>query len=398
MGDQGACADRGIKTYPLEFTGSGGEYFRVWLGNLLLTVLTLGFYTPLARRRTAQYFYGHTLVAGSPLEFTAQTRRMLVGFILFVALYASAKIAAQTGQDNMMAVMMIGGAVLAPYFWGNAMRFRFNATRWRGVRLQFTATWGEVYRASLPAFLIALVWMGATVQISERVGKNKTLGSAAAVVGIFFAAVVIAVLCAIRLEYNYKSLMVARGRIGGQPGRWKPRFGDFVRIWLATVGVFLGAVLLVGAALAATVGGSVAVLHALIGAKDGGLMAVLMVIVMVFAILFLLFLASAPARAYREARMFQMVWSNIGVSQMARFKCGLRPWSFVGLRVKNVLLSLLTLGFYRPFARVSEYRMKSQSVTLYVKGGLDQLAGQLAREEAAVGDAIADAVGLELVG
>ena len=96
--------------------------------------------------------------------------------------------------------------------------------------------------------------------------------------------------------------------------------------------------------------------------------------------------------------MFRLVWSNIGVSQVARFKCALRPWSFVGLRVKNVFLSLLTLGFYRPFARVSEYRMKSQSVTLYVKGGLDQLAGQLAREEAAVGDAIADAIGLELVG
>ena len=68
------------------------------------------------------------------------------------------------------------------------------------------------------------------------------------------------------------------------------------------------------------------------------------------------------------------------------------------LRVKNVILSLLTLGFYRPFAKVSEYRMKTDSVTLHVKGGLDQLAGQLAREEQAVGDAIADAVGLELVG
>ena len=76
----------------------------------------------------------------------------------------------------------------------------------------------------------------------------------------------------------------------------------------------------------------------------------------------------------------------------------LRPWRFVRLRTLNVFLSLLTMGFYRPFARVSEYRMKSESVTLHVKGGLDQLAGQLAREEQAVGDAIADAVGLELVG
>ena len=184
-------------------------------------------------------------------------------------------------------------------------------------------------------------------------------------------------------------------RIGGQPGRWKPQFSDFVGIWLATLGVFLAGALLVGVAIGVTLGGSFALMKNM---KGGGMGAVLMAVAMVVAVFFMLFLVSAPARAYREARMFQLVWNNIGVSKVARFKCHLRPWRYVGLRVKNVFLVLLTLGFYRPFARVSEYRMKSESVTLHVKGGLDQLAGQLAREELAVGDAIADAVGLELVG
>lgn len=96
--------------------------------------------------------------------------------------------------------------------------------------------------------------------------------------------------------------------------------------------------------------------------------------------------------------MFQLVWSNVGVSNIARFKCKLQARRYVGLRVMNILLVLLTLGFYRPFAMVSEYRMKTESVTLHVKGGLDQLAGQLAREEQGLGDAIADAAGLDLVG
>jgi uncharacterized membrane protein YjgN (DUF898 family) len=51
--------------------------------------------------------------------------------------------------------MLLAGAALAPWFWGSAMRFRLNATRWRGVRLQFTRSWGEVYRASWPLFVIA---------------------------------------------------------------------------------------------------------------------------------------------------------------------------------------------------------------------------------------------------
>lgn len=384
-----------IAAFPLEFTGTGGEYFRVWIVNLLLTIVTLGFYTPLARRRTAQYFYGHTMVADSPLEFTAQTKRMLVGFVLFVALYAAFKLAAETGQDTTVAVMLVGGAVLAPYFWASAMRFRFNATRWRGVRLQFTAKWGEVYRASWPVFAFAAIWAVGFSLIERYIPKARGTGSIGAALGIGLACGILSILCAIRLEYSYKSLMVARGRIGGQPGRWKPQFGDFVRIWLATLGVFLLAVILVWLVIFLMFGGYIAAFK---GVKDGGMRAVMLGIALGVVALFLLFLASAPARAYREARMFQLVWNNIGVSSVARFKCRLKPWRYVRLRVKNVILSLLTLGFYRPFAKVSEYRMKTDSVTLHVKGGLDQLAGQLAREEQAVGDAIADAVGLELVG
>jgi uncharacterized membrane protein YjgN (DUF898 family) len=398
--NRGPGARPGIDSYPVEFSGSGGEYFRVWIVNVLLSVVTLGFYTPFARRRTAQYFYGHTVVAGSPLEFTAQQRKMVIGFVLLVVLYGAFKFAEQTGQDTVASLMLLAGAALAPWFWGSAMRFRLNATRWRGVRLQFTGSWGEVYRASWPLFVIALAWIAAFMSIGALWPEDGSPGARLAVrLAILFAHVLAAVLatvaCLMRLEYNYKSLLVLRGRIGGQPGRWKPVFGDFVRIWLATVGVFLLTLLVVGVVLALGLGGSIAALASL---KKPGFLAVLIGLAIAVGTVLLLFLASAPARAYREARMFQLVWNNIGVSQVARFRCQLRAGRYVGLRLRNLFLTLLTLGFFRPFAVVAEYRMRTESVTLHVKGGLDQLAGQLAREEQGLGDAIADAVGLGLVG
>src|SRR5688572_21556149 len=137
----------GIEPFALEFSGSGWEFFRVWIVNVLLTVVTIGFYTPFARRRTVQYFYGHTLIAHSPLEFTAQQKKMVIGFVILVLLYGAMRVASDTGQDTVVAIFMLAGAALAPYFWASAMRFRLNATRWRGVRLQFTASWSEVYRA-----------------------------------------------------------------------------------------------------------------------------------------------------------------------------------------------------------------------------------------------------------
>lgn len=389
-----------IEPHEVEFSGSGGEFFRVWIVNVLLSVVTLGFYTPFARRRTAQYFYSHTLVAGSPLEFTAQQRKMVIGFVLLVLLYVALRVASDTGQDAIVAVMMLAGAALAPWFWGSAMRFRFNATRWRGVRLQFAASWGEVYRASWPLFAAALVWIAITFAVDALV-PDTVAGSEAPdfeplpIVALFLLGLAATVLAVMRLEFNYKSLMVARGRIGGQQGRWKPVFSDFVWIWLATLGVFLATLAVIALGLALAVGGSIALFSTF---KQGGLMAVLLVIVAFVAAFLLVILASAPARAYREASLFRLVWSNTGVSHIARFKCDLSVKRYVGLRIKNILLTLLTLGFYRPFALVSEYRMKTESVTLHLKGGLDQLAGQLAREEQGLGDAIADAVGLDLVG
>lgn len=398
-----------IQPYPLEFSGSGGEYFRVWIVNVLLGILTLGFYTPFARRRTALYFYGHTLVAGSPLEFTAPKRKMFVGFVLVVALSVAFKLAAETGQDAAVSLFMLGGAALAPYFWGSAMRFRMSSTRWRGVRPQFIASWGEVYKASWPVFAIALIWMGISFaggMLAERPaagalplpkGKGSVLQAIPLAVWLLVAGGFVAtILCIIRLEFNYKSLQVSRAQIGVQAGRWKPVYGDFVWIWLATLGVFLGCIVLVGGAMALLLSGSAFVLKAM-GERDS-VMKILLVGAMVLVFALIVFFSSAPARAYREARMFQLVWSNVGVSHIARFKCKLKARRYVMLRLKNMLLSLLTLGLYRPFARVSEYRMKAESVTLHVKGGLDQLVGQLTRQQGGLGDAVADAVGLDLVG
>jgi uncharacterized membrane protein YjgN (DUF898 family) len=395
---------RGIEPFDLEFSGSGPEFFRVWIVNLLLNIVTVGFYTPFARRRTAQYFYSHTLVGGSPLEFTAQKRRMVFGFLLLVGIYVAFKLAAETGQHSTVSMFMLAGAVLAPYFWGSAMRFRLGATRWRGVRLQFTASWGEVYKASWPVFAIALIWI-AVVAVFTAMTRDMAIGSGGRDVARQLFAVpasawllpvlglLATVLCIIRLEFNYKSLLVLRARVGTQAGRWKPVYRDFVRIWLATLGVFIA-----GALVFALVVALVAGWFAWGGHKPKGAAMALVIAAGSIAFLFGVLLASAPARAYRQARMFQLAWNNVGVSDIARFKSKLRTRSYVLLRVKNIFLSLLTLGFYRPFALVSEYRMKTESVTLHVKGGLDQLTGELVRQQDGLGDALADIAGLDLVG
>ncbi|HOB67644.1 YjgN family protein [Ottowia sp.] len=401
----------GIEAHPIQFTGSGREYFRVWIVNVLLGIVTLGLYTPWARRRTAQYFYSHTQVAGSPLEFVAEQRRMVLGFLAFAGLYLAYQLAVETGQQLATSLLMFGFALLAPFLWASAMRFRLGATRWRGIRLAFTASWREVYTASWPVFAIAAVWTATFLAaaalspamptgIAEQPGSVTRLpawgGRTLALLG---GGAVLTLLCVIRLEFNYRRLLVARTRVGGHGGHWKPRYRDFVRVWLATVGFFLLCALLVALAAVVLTGGSMALRPHLPGAAGGGVAGmIVLALVALLAGLLALVVASLPARAYRDARMFQLVWNNVGISHIARSKTRLRTAAYVWLRLKNLLLTWLTLGLYRPFAMVSEYAAKVESVTLYLKGGTDQLAGELVRQQGAFGDAAADVFGLDLIG
>ncbi|NIR61944.1 MAG: DUF898 domain-containing protein, partial [Gammaproteobacteria bacterium] len=75
-------------THAFEFTGSGAEYFRIWIVNILLTIVTLGIYSAWAKVRTKRYFYGNTRLMGSGFEFHARPVTILKGRLVAVAALA----------------------------------------------------------------------------------------------------------------------------------------------------------------------------------------------------------------------------------------------------------------------------------------------------------------------
>jgi uncharacterized membrane protein YjgN (DUF898 family) len=404
-----------IDSHPLIFSGRGTEYFRVWFVNVLLCIVTLGFYTPVARQRTARYFFSNTIVADSPLEFTGQLRKMMFGFLIFVGLYVAYEIAGKTGQSTAQFLLVLAAIIMAPWIWGSAMRFRLRSTRWRGLQLQFQASWLKVYLASWPIFAMVGAWVLVTFAINAISPDlpdppvppgsfwliNTLMEMTLEMWGLIAMGIVMSVLSIIRLEFNYKSLLFRHAGIGNQRGRWKPFYGDFVKVWGAATLVFLLSITVATALIALIVYlmvGSYIHVPQMKGDSEQSLQVILFFIFLGLGFAFMLFFASAPARAYREARMFQLVWSNVGFGHVARFRCTLKTSSYVWLRLRNMLFTLLSLGIYRPFAKVSEYRMRVESVTLFVKGGLDQLYGELVKQQGGLGDALADAAGLDLIG
>ena len=62
-----------------KFTGEAGEYFRIWVVNTFLTIITLGLWSPWAKIRKRRFFLRHTWVAGANFEYHARPWPILRG-------------------------------------------------------------------------------------------------------------------------------------------------------------------------------------------------------------------------------------------------------------------------------------------------------------------------------
>jgi uncharacterized membrane protein YjgN (DUF898 family) len=112
---------------PLSFTGSGAEYFRIWVVNLLLSVATLGIYSAWAKTRRLQYFYRNTQLAGAGFDFRGDPKAILRGRLLAVALLGAYHYA--FGFSRATGIAIVALLLLAlPFMMRSALRFRLANT------------------------------------------------------------------------------------------------------------------------------------------------------------------------------------------------------------------------------------------------------------------------------
>ena len=72
---------------PFEFIGSGKEYFKIWIVNMLLSIITLGIYSAWAKVRRKQYLYGNTRLKGASFEYLADPVKILKGRLIVIAFF-----------------------------------------------------------------------------------------------------------------------------------------------------------------------------------------------------------------------------------------------------------------------------------------------------------------------
>jgi uncharacterized membrane protein YjgN (DUF898 family) len=156
----------------MRFTGSGSEYFRIWIVNLLLILVTIGLYYPFAKVRRLRYFYGNTQLGGEEFDFHGNPWRMLRGFLLMAA-FAGAYALGSRASAWAALVALVAMAAIWPALFRASMQFRLANTSWRGLRFQFLGTTADAYRAMWPMLLALLMYLGAFAFIAPHEGDAR---------------------------------------------------------------------------------------------------------------------------------------------------------------------------------------------------------------------------------
>jgi uncharacterized membrane protein YjgN (DUF898 family) len=155
----GPAAAQPAAPVSLQFTGSAAEYFRIWIVNLCLNVVTLGLYSPWAKVRRKRYFYGSTLLEGSAFEYTGNPVAILKGRLLVLAVFVIYSLS-QEVVPLLSVGFALGILVLLPWIIQRALLFNARNSLHRNVRFGFHGGKMQIFGVLLIAVLLVPVTLG----------------------------------------------------------------------------------------------------------------------------------------------------------------------------------------------------------------------------------------------
>lgn len=369
----------------IRFTGSGSEYFRIWIVNLLLTIVTLSLYYPWAKVRRLKYFHGNTLVGDQPLGFHADPKKMLRGYLLVALLLVLYSVAGHISPTGGLVALVIVGAIW-PALLKSSMQFRLANTSWRGLRFRFHGNVAGAYAAILPLFIPAGLIAAMMLGVPDPEHPPLWFG------GAFFGVFALTMLLMPWLWWNLKKYQHDHYGYGPEQTGLSAGAGSFYGVFAKTSGVAMLGFVAFGVLAGALIGGLVGA-AALGGSRPNWI--VIAIIGIVVAGVGMLAVQLVP-RPFFTSRMQNLLWGRTASTNVS-FHSALRFWPLFGLTMKNWLLMVVTLGLYWPFAAVATTRMRLEATRIVSEIDPQTLSDRArARDGEAAGDAAGDLFGLDI--
>lgn len=344
----------------LRFTGSGKEYFKIWIVNILLTIITLGIYSAWAKLRNIRYFYGNTLLDDAPFEYHANPIQILKGrLIAFTVLALYILTASYFPLINAGLALLI--ALLVPIVITQALRFKMAMSSYRNIRFGF---------------------------------NHKRLGSAYA--AYFFYPIIGLLTAYLAWPWVHREMSkyrVSNLRYGGATFNTELKTGRYYAAYLLAVGLSF-ILLIVVAGIAGSMTGALEELFSRETPEPPSpqLISALMAVVLALFAIGVLF------RAIIGARITNHIYDSSNLDNTVFLGSRLRTMKLFRIYLTNIVGIVLTLGIFIPWAkvRVARYRVESTRVDTTIP--LDEFSAAQASHPGALGDELGDAFGIDVLG
>jgi uncharacterized membrane protein YjgN (DUF898 family) len=162
--------DRTGSSHSLSFHGFGGTLFGIYLVNILLTLITLGFYSFWGKAKVRSYILSQTELNGDRFGYHGTGKELLFGFLKAVAVFILPlvllsivpELAGAGVHGKMTAGFFFYGLIIlfVPLAMVGTWRYRLSRTSWRGIRFSFRGKTGDFLKLFLTGSFLTVITLG----------------------------------------------------------------------------------------------------------------------------------------------------------------------------------------------------------------------------------------------
>ena len=373
-----------LKRYPFEFTGNGFEYFKIWIVNICLSILTFGIYSAWAKVRTNRYFYGNTKLAGSSFEYLANPVAILVGRAMAVVAISIYSVVAEQSAVAAGIVMIVYAAIF-PWAIVQSLMFRAHNTAYRNLRFRFEKNYKQAFITYL---LIPGLYMGVIVAIASVMifAEEWSVLIAIVIALMFFAAIPI-------FQQITTNFFTVHSGYGSQKFKFRAGINDYIMIYVYAFLITLGAALLLVVFIAVLAAGY-GVLSAETMNWDPEALPPWMIgvwIVVAYSMYLLPY-------AYVRAKMANMVLghTDLGDFSKYRFHATQDVWELLVIYITNIVLIAVTLGLYIPWAKVRLAKYRALRLCFIAEEDIDSFVATESESVNALGEELGDVLDFDI--
>ena len=387
----------------IQFKGSGTEYFKIWIVNVLLCIVTIGIYYPWAKVRTRRYFYANTEYADRYFDYHATGKQLFFGYLIGVLILIAIQI--------INTVIPVAGFILPvilfafiPWIIWRSLKFNMRMTSFSNVRFSFKGNLKSAYiiYMLIPVLgyaVVALLVFGSFIpMVSLNEGANTSFAFTLFAVGII-AALAIGVFIAGLFTKKAAEYQISQTKFGQGNFFINIKTEKFIKIQLKKMLIIIGFLLLLsilsGLLFASTMSSGLDlenISNDIEGAGANPLFIVGFIFVYVGFISTFLF-----ATAYSFSRQRQYLFENTTLDKGITFRSTVGAKRYFYVLLTNMLMVLFTIGLALPWAKVRVARYLADNSWIEASDiDINSYLTQKQEEQSALGEEIGDVLDIDI--